>query len=355
MGRLKSSFFHDSKYAILQIGDSMDKKEYRRVFIGSILNCLTDKIPSDIILKKNNKIGVVTKISPSIIDGNFSINKYLNHEEYNSVLIKFSKVLETDLYYCEENAFRKNIKTLSIQEILLTKRERLFSKLSDATYNGMLNEIKIYGRKNQRIYDEETKREKEDKLTHELLHMASCYKKGIVLLMGFKQSFNNKHSIGNGINEGYTELLNIRYFTKNPSRIYPEQQLIAKGIENIVGQKKMEKLYFSADLKGLINEIGKYCSIEQALNLIKKIDHCHKLEEEDYEKYREVSKEIKSEIYDIFVKKQQGLLENGQITRQEYETSVFDMQDYKQEKTSAEELNDMFKEPKEDSYKDNKK
>ena len=117
----------------------------------------------------------------------------------------------------------------------------------------------------------------------------------------------------------------------------------------------MEKLYFSADLKGLINEIGKYCSIETAVNLIKKIDICHKLEEEDYERYREVAKEIKSEIYDIFVNKQHSLLESGQITRVEYESRVSNMQDYKQEKTTTEELNDMFKEQKEAVGKDNKK
>ena len=62
-----------------------------------------------------------------------------------------------------------------------------------------------------------------------------------------------------GLNDGYTELINRRYFQTEQQRntgetngICEEQQIFAYGIEKLIGRKTMEQLFFNADLDGLV-------------------------------------------------------------------------------------------------------
>lgn len=317
----------------------MDNLEYGQILTGYILNCLISRIPANIILKKKNKSGIITKISPEIKSGNFDINRYLNYEQYNDVVFKFYEVLETRLSHCKENTFYKNIQDLTITERLLTKLERLILGKAHGTYDGDRNELIIYGRKTNRNIDEQTIEEKDDIASHELLHMSSTYKKGPILLMGFSQHIGTDYSIGNGLNEGYTERLNLKYFThKKESTAYIQERFMAEGIENIVGAEKMEQLYFQADLKGLINELEKYSTKEQVINLIKKIDLFERRDEEGLEEYQTMAKEIRVEIANMYAKKQKILLDSHQITQAEYEDNIlkneaFFIHGYKVEKT----------------------
>lgn len=322
----------------------MDNLEYGQVLTGYLLNSLVSIIPPDIVLKKVRKTGVVTKINPKILRGDFDINRYLNYEQYNDVVLRFHQILETKLSHCRSNAFYQNIKKLSIKEVLLTKMQRIIMEAEginkEGTYDGQKNRITIFGRETRREPDDEEIKDKEDRASHELLHMASTYKKGPIILMGFKQSFSDTHSIGNGLNEGYTERLNVKYFThKKISNGYKELQFISEGIESIVGVQKMEKLYFAADLKGLITELAKYSSEKQALDLIRKIDVCHMYEDKDYEIHQQLSQEIRLEIANIYAAKQRYLLSSDSITEEECEDNIFKnsilyVQGYKVEKVN---------------------
>lgn len=121
----------------------------------------------------------------------------------------------------------------------------------------------------------------EESLFHELLHLSSSRHVGKWFFAGFRlietKIEDDKlyviNSIGIGLNEGYTELLNRRYF--HSKRAYPEFVRIAKMVENIVGQARMESLYFKSDLCSLVQDLSAYGNLEKAIALIKKIDHLY--------------------------------------------------------------------------------
>ena len=83
------------------------------------------------------------------------------------------------------------------------------------------------------------------------------------------------YDIGTGLNEGYTQVLNERYFYSKGTYIgcYSLFVRFASYLEVLVGQEKMESLYFKADLEGLIQELEKYASRDEVLRLIKDIDY----------------------------------------------------------------------------------
>lgn len=107
---------------------------------------------------------------------------------------------------------------------------------------------------------------------HELFHMATSFKRYGIDYCGFSQFNKEVGTIGTGINEGYTNLLVEHYFgLKNGT--YENEVKIVRQIEDIIGRDTMERLYFKADLQGLIDEISKHTSLENAFTLVQKTDY----------------------------------------------------------------------------------
>ena len=111
---------------------------------------------------------------------------------------------------------------------------------------------------------------------HELFHISSFRKNEEFYTLGFhfRKKDNSLVNCGRGINEGYTELLTHRYTDYSSSSSVPYQinEEIARLVEMIVGQDEMEKLYFSANLDGLIEKLGSKIGIDNAINIIKDCD-----------------------------------------------------------------------------------
>lgn len=106
---------------------------------------------------------------------------------------------------------------------------------------------------------------------HELFHLASTNgnKK---YLSGFRYAtFDKSIDIGEGINEGYTELLASTYF-KDYGISYKFQTMVASKLNELVGKETMEKLYFTADLRGLMEELQKYVDFEDVKGFITDLD-----------------------------------------------------------------------------------
>lgn len=113
-------------------------------------------------------------------------------------------------------------------------------------------------------------------LGHEFLHMASTtYDKTNNIIMGGFYQKKSKDSIGNGLDEGYTELLNSRlYNKKNKVQAYPGLVKINKMLELFFDDPKdMACLYFNSNLPGLIKQLEKYASREEIINLIIDMDN----------------------------------------------------------------------------------
>lgn len=112
---------------------------------------------------------------------------------------------------------------------------------------------------------------------HELFHLASSNERNGIVYSGFKQFNREKRNIGVGLNEGYTDLLSYRYFSKynyNFSNCYNYKICVyySRLLETIVGRDKMQQLYSKGDLKGLINELELYSNKSEILDFIKNLD-----------------------------------------------------------------------------------
>ena len=301
---------------ILNIGDDMNNLEYGKLlaiyFYENLLNTINPKIWS----KRNSKIGVIKRISPEIPNGIYDISNILNYEKYNSVVEKFKSVLDEKLPHCNNRGFYERIERLQLYE----KEKHHLNPTASGRYYDRKNILEIYLKniKSESCLSEE--QQKEEVITHELLHMATTYQKGSVILCGFGQSIGNNFRQGIGINEGYTELLNMRYFNhKIPSHAYLEEQLIALGFEQIIGRKKMESLYFDADLMGLIKEVEKYAPAHEITQIIGQLDKAMEIQKTSKDEYIAIIRDIRAKLANINMEKQRHLLMSGQITTDEYD------------------------------------
>lgn len=114
---------------------------------------------------------------------------------------------------------------------------------------------------------------------HELFHFASMIRTKDGGGCGFLRANKKKNFVlGKALNEGYTQLMTERYFQNNIETVseafsYRVCARIAKNIEIIIGKSKMEKLYLTADLRGLINELTLYDEAENVVNFLKAFDN----------------------------------------------------------------------------------
>jgi len=116
-------------------------------------------------------------------------------------------------------------------------------------------------------------------ISHELFHASTTYidPKTHIIFCGFQQIKSANNQIGEGINEGYTQYLTEKYFSSAPLlKEYPYEKRIAETVELIVGQEKMQSLYFNANLKGLIDILKRYNTEENVYNFITTLDFLNK-------------------------------------------------------------------------------
>ncbi len=187
----------------------------------------------------------------------------LSRRKFGDAIANFSRILERKFIGKDLTYFYKNIKTLKIKDLV----GRVKTNILGSYYVGH-NEIILYNDYLKSIY-------------HELFHMASSCYRDDVYYSGFSQ--NGEHDIGRGLNEGYTELLTRRYFGGFVDFVpaYEEEVRIAKYIEKIVGQFKMESCYLRANLIGLIRELRFYLTETEVTDLITDIDKMHYLNNSD--------------------------------------------------------------------------
>ncbi|MBR6690012.1 MAG: hypothetical protein IKL65_01615 [Bacilli bacterium] len=141
---------------------------------------------------------------------------------------------------------------------LLVKRNRFLK--SDGEYE-MFENILTFHKNND-----------PDSINHELMHLSSNPHDENNFSGGFSHSIENDILIGRGIDEGYTELLNIRYFNSKAKNTYEREVFAVSEIEKLVGQKEMEKYYLNANLYRLIKALEKYYSLQEIERFICSLD-----------------------------------------------------------------------------------
>lgn len=161
-----------------------------------------------------------------------------------------------------------NLETLKASEHIILPQNLLLIP-AGGTYNPKNNKLKIL------------KLFKKEVINHELFHMASASKitkgnkKENIYISGFAQynsKFHNK--LGIGLNEGYTESLNERYFgiNTNISKVYKLCEFYSIKLQQIVGEEIMLKLYLTGDLPNLIKELKIYDTKENIIKFITNLD-----------------------------------------------------------------------------------
>jgi hypothetical protein len=205
-------------------------------------------------------------------------------DNFKNIVENFAKVLTDNIPQKDLTNFYNNINTIKIghpEEANFDPKTtsffdyaaKLSSKINDdnnaGTYSVVGNVIAL------------NDIEKLDAINHELLHLASgisATEEDDTYYGGFAQKYYSLKDgmvvIGEGLNEGYTELLNRRLFPgEHGGTVSYEMVLSLAGkVEEIVGKDKMQSLYFNADLKGLIDSLKEYASEKEIMDFIANTD-----------------------------------------------------------------------------------
>ena len=171
-------------------------------------------------------------------------------------------------------------------------------------------------------------------IMHELLHSSSRIEGEDRCFVGFMQTLkDSKYCIGIGLNEGYTALLDDRYFLnysenkkEQVNSIYPCSKYICNILEYLIGRKKMEECYFNADLLTIYKELASYSSYEKAYCFLMELDNYHI--EADNKPIPNMFKSIN--YYDdiilflseCFMTKFRQMYNNGELTENDYNTCL---------------------------------
>lgn len=210
--------------------------------------------------KKNIKVFLPPELTLKYSD--VDEEKLLSSELKNYIL-KFVNTIVDKVPASNLINFYNNINGMKIKNsgFIFSK---LFGKNTMGGYISLTNTIYVKGKYSTSIY-------------HELFHLCSSIIANKIDYSGFSQhNVRRLKKIGNGINEGYTEILTRRYFSDmdgiNSPFVYPIERYFVYNLETIVGQKKMENLYFNANLPGLIDELKQYESVDKIINFIRGVD-----------------------------------------------------------------------------------
>ena len=180
-----------------------------------------------------------------------SFDKEINYsfdKKFNEYINKFINFINTNPNI-DLKLFYQNLKSLIIEEKRTFNQLFFIKSLTKGHYDGYDNKIVVLEEDN--FYS----------IYHELLHCASRRIIENEMNVGFhKFSVNETNgkiifNMGKSLNEGYTTLLEKRYFgciEHTQKRGYVIEEFISLMLEKIVGKEVMEKLYFTADLDGLI-------------------------------------------------------------------------------------------------------
>ena len=234
------------------------------LFATPFLRYFIDKTERKIILKgmipKNIKS---VRFTPEIEEQINNYNPDNISEVYRDSVKLFLERIEKNFDKDSLKFLRRNISSLSVSKYNEVNRLKYrASEETGAAYWVKENKVIIYE------YDDIL-----ISIFHELLHMSSSMYKDGINYSGFSQTGPRNFRIGNGLNEGYTQLLCKRYFSDQKiNNSYPYFVHYAKLLERIVGKDRMQSYYMSADLRSLIEDLKQYSSEEEIMRFINNLD-----------------------------------------------------------------------------------
>ena len=225
------------------------------VFIGQKLIGKRIQIHRDFLPKNIKKVKMPPELTVDFLDTKEIHNKF--EETFQTEVDTFFEILGKSFKKEDLSFFFRNIQSLDFKEV--------------KQIDGGTNTLGYYAARKNRITL--LKNSDNNTIMHELFHMASSYRdqENGILYSGFHQK-GKEINLGNGINEGYTELLANRYSNINDSSCYIFETKVAKELEEIIGKDLMQSLYLQANLKALITELSKYQTEEKIMCFLQNLD-----------------------------------------------------------------------------------
>lgn len=267
---------------------------------------ITDEVIYKVIMSDINKY--LCQCARERIDNKDKITEISNlqNSKYSEILKKFVEIFSKSFTEKQLNIMLNRLNTLKISKV--TYKNAYLYCFSLGYYDSNENEIVIEYYKDRRT----SKDSVEETLIHELVHMASTRKTKDGNITGFEIPYY----IGINLNEGYTEYITEKYFTKGNDYVKSKSinLFLAKGIENIIGQERMQELFFDANLKGLIDEIAQYDSRDNIIRLLFLMDRSSRVMRGSRDLYN-----IVEEIAKINAKKLEKEFNLGLLTYEEYQ------------------------------------
>lgn len=296
----------------------MTNIDYALIYINYLLEKIYKGISPVHVVQRRSKTGVIARISPEVQNGIYDIDHIKHLGEYSELVAEFKTIFDEKLSHYNNTALYDRLETIQIEN---TQDE---DGKVNGRYNDESNIVLMYTERINKHKNPTSRRR--NVLFHELIHMATSYSKGIISMVGFGQMIASKYCKGKGLNEGYTELINQRYFQQTEdneySTAYPKEQELVYGIEMLVGKEKMEKLFFNADLDGLINEMSKYMPLQETNILINNAD----LLEAKTEDINMITAFSKAMIANRIIERQEQLYSQGLISKEEYEFKLLEVE-----------------------------
>ena len=256
---------------------------------------------------------IVIKPTPDIPEENENLrlkNKNIN-KIFWSRLNHFEKMFQENKHMSPQLYYR-NIKGVHVHEAIKLNEEK---SNNEGYFEAAKNYIWV--KRKFHVY-------------HELLHLSSSLVYDNLYYCGLSQKTYH-YTIGDGLNEGYTSLLEYRYFYYDGVEMcYELEMIIARLIEEIIGKNTMESLYFKADLFNLIKELEKYASYNEIYNFICKLDILSEIVNSNFLYYflypsiGILTKSIVKFIEKCKIEKLNIDLQNEKITKEEYQEILND-------------------------------
>ena len=218
-----------AEFSDVEINDLIDKK--LRETIESFLEVVMEKIPKENLINLYNNIN-------KIIEGKGNDNT----QDYNKTSL-----------------FDVVIRAQSVKE----------NPGASGIYSPLGNIISVEDSSNTHT------------IYHELFHLSSSIRAGKednTYFSGFAQTYYSYKEglvkIGDGLNEGYTELLTKRYFPSENrvTSCYEIALYFASKVEELIGKDKMQSFYLNANLKGLIDSLKEYAGEKDIMEFITNTD-----------------------------------------------------------------------------------
>lgn len=188
----------------------------------------------------------------------------------NALIFKDEKIFSDFIKVMKRTNFNMEMFYINLNGIKLEEVNRFYKnkKIFLAEYDMFSNTIRYL--KDDFYYG----------IMHELFHMGSTYLDGLFLYSGFfQENLVTGESIGIGLTEAYTMILDKRYFPDYSSKKldvigndYVVTSYFVSMIESVVGETIMEKLYSEMDILGLVSILIPLTSKKETFKFLRALD-----------------------------------------------------------------------------------